>query len=111
MALKGIDAQILVTNTAEASRESSRMAYRGELVQDYISVQARVEGESGRERVAKTIKSERLDLYPDDGGSGGAAGDGGGEPPEEYALPEDGQGWDERDYLFPAEEHIVDIKV
>jgi hypothetical protein len=101
----------MVTNTTEASRESSRLAYRGELVQDYISVQARVEGETGRERVAKTIKSERLDLYPDDGGGTAPSadgGDGGGEGAEEFGAAE---GWEDSEYLFPAEEHIVDIKV
>ncbi|MDR1298924.1 MAG: hypothetical protein LBJ84_01565 [Oscillospiraceae bacterium] len=109
MALKGIDAQLMVTNTTEASRESSRMAYRGELVQDYISVQARVEGETGRERVAKAIKSERLDLYPDEGGSGGGGAEDGGGGDGESAGG--GEGWDDSEYLFPAEEHIVDIKV
>jgi hypothetical protein len=106
MALKGIDAQIMVTRTTDASRESSRMAHRGELIQDYLSVQARVEGDIGRERVTKTIKAEQAEFHPDDdgGGDGGAyAGSAGGGEPE---GAEDGD-----EYLVPAEEHIIDIRI
>jgi hypothetical protein len=109
MALKGIDAQMMVTQTTEASRESSRLAYRGELAQDYLGVQARVENETERERVVKTIKSEQAEFHPDDGGGGGGDvyydGVNGGED-EEGNLPDGGE-----DYLVPAEEHIIDIRI
>ncbi|MDR1588981.1 MAG: hypothetical protein LBS51_02185 [Oscillospiraceae bacterium] len=107
MSLKGIDAQIMVTRTTDASRESSRMAYRGELAQDYLSVQARVESDVGRERVAKTTKPEQAEFHPDDGGGSGAADDGGA----------DAGGGEQRgastgdEYLVPAEEHIIDIRI
>jgi hypothetical protein len=108
MALKGIDAQMMVTQTTEASRESSRLAYRGELVQDYLGVQARVENETERERVAKTIKSEQAEFHPDD--DGGGSGDG-------YYTSADDNGGDGAeglggdDYFVPGEEHIIDIKI
>jgi hypothetical protein len=110
MALKGIDAQMMVTQTTEASRESSRLAYRGELAQDYLGVQARIENENNQERVARAIKSERTEFHPDDGGSGGGedvyyGGADGGED-EEGEPPDGGE-----DYLVPAEEHIIDIRI
>ncbi|MDR2356601.1 MAG: hypothetical protein LBD92_00740 [Oscillospiraceae bacterium] len=105
MALRGIDAQIMVTRTTEASRESSRMAYRGELAQDYLSVQARVEGDIGRERVARTIKAEQTEFHPDDDGGGGGASGGGA-----YGGEQDGAE-DGAEYLVPAEEHIIDIRI
>jgi hypothetical protein len=105
MALKGIDAQLMVTQTTEASRELSRLAHRGELVQDYIGVQARVESETDRERVAKTMKPEQTQMHPDDDGGAGAAygGAGGG--------ADDAADADDADYLVPAEEHIIDIRI
>jgi hypothetical protein len=107
MALKGIDAQMMVTQTTEASRESSRLAYKGELAQDYLGVQARVENETERERVTKTIKSEQAEFHPDDGGGGG--GDGYYASADDDGDGADGIGGD--DYFVPGEEHIIDIKI
>jgi hypothetical protein len=106
MALKGIDAQLMVTQTTQASRESSRMLHRGEMFQDYISLQARVESETDRERVARTIKQERSEFHPDDDGAFGA---GGGEM--SGGSSDDDGDLDADEYMVPGEEHIVDIRI
>lgn len=105
MSLKGIDAQIMVTRTADMAREAVTQLKSGERMQEFLAVQAKEMAEREKSMVSELDKSEKPELRSDK--DGGSARDsytpsGGGRKgaPDDILLI---------DPLVPGEEHLIDI--
>lgn len=62
MSIKGIDAQIMVTRTAEASKDISAELRKGELFQNQIAVQGRSQDEQETRMVVRTEQAEQAEI-------------------------------------------------
>ena len=65
MSIKGIDAQLMVTRTAELAKESSNQLKKNELTQEYMNIQAAEFERQKKQMVSKTNVTENLRLHPD----------------------------------------------
>lgn len=70
MSIKGIDAQLMVTRTAELAKETSNQIKKNDLTQEYINIQAAEFERQKKQMVAKTNVTENLRLHPDKDNSG-----------------------------------------
>ncbi len=70
MSIKGIDAQLMVTRTAELAKESSNQLKKNELTQEYMNIQAAEFERQKKQMVSKTNAAENLRLHPDKDSSG-----------------------------------------
>ena len=109
MSIKGIDAQIMITRTADFARESIAAQRKPEITQDYLSVQAKANEAQELRKVIKKSDAELQKLRPEDGGGSGAGGSGGGSG--SHAESEEQNGELEPGTLVPLEKHMIDIKV
>lgn len=73
MSIKGIDAQIMVTRTAELAKESSNQLKKNELSQEYMNIQAAEFERQKKQTAPKTNAAENPRLHPDRDGSGDTA--------------------------------------
>ena len=106
MSIRGIDSQIMITRTADASRDASALQKRPEVAQDYQAQQSKVQEARDQTRVAKTLESEMENIRADeDGGgnggyeSGSGMGSGGDEPEDDFST------------LVPPSNNMIDIKI
>lgn len=109
MSIKGIDAQLMVTRAAEYAKESSVQQRKNELLQDYLSVQAKVAETQEKQKVAKTVQAEAagIQLDKDAEGYGGHGYDSSSEEPSD----ETDRNQELLNQLLDTEEHAIDIKV
>jgi hypothetical protein len=110
MAIRGIDAQIMVTRTAEFSKDAVAQLKRNELLQDYLTVQSKETDMREAETVQRTPESEHMALHPDrDGGTQFAEARSGERDADknEEASAED----ENEDVGFAPEKHILDIEI
>lgn len=107
MSIKGIDAQIMVTRTADIMRENIAVQKKPEVTQNYLAVQAKANEAHDQKRVARKTETEMPKLHTEDGGGGGGAAGGG----HARSGKEGHESHFEEEALVPAEEHVIDIKV
>lgn len=107
MSIKGIDAQIMVTRTAELSKESSNQIKRNELMQDYMSVQGRLMEEHEKQMVTGLQEAQEAVIQREREGSRGGA------DPEERDRRSGSSLSDQElaEELDGGEDHLIDIKV
>lgn len=108
MSIKGIDAQIMVTRTADIMRENIAVQKKPEVTQNYLAVQAKANEAHDQKRVSRKTEVEMPKLRTEDGG-GGSGGAAGGSHSKRGKDGRDGRFEDEA--LVPAEDHVIDIKV
>ncbi len=104
MSIKGIENQIMVTRTAELSKDTSAQLKRGELSQQNFAENVKAAGEHAQKSVTRTEQSMGAQIHPDSE-SGDTYQPGGGGKRRERA-PSDGEL-----SVGSDEEHIIDIKV
>ena len=106
MAIRGIDAQHMVTRAAEFMKDSSQQLRKNELLQDYLAVQSKVIDEKDKKTVSRTLETEKTGLHPDQGGGGSA---GYGQAQKKSAGKAETS--EDAANTVPAGQNIIDIKV
>lgn len=108
MSIKGIDAQIMITRTADIMRENTAVQKKPEVTQDYLAVQAKANDAHDQKRVSRKTEPELPKLRAEDGGGGGggAAGGGGSGASKEKRDDDLDSGG-----LVPPGNNVIDIKV
>jgi len=105
--LKGIDAQLMVTRTADLAREADIIQRKNDLVRDYLAVQTQALAEQKKLQVAHTLGAQRVEIHPDK--------QGGGQQGYQTQQQENDELSDttEDEYLLPptANQSIIDIKI
>lgn len=89
MSIKGIDNQMMVTRTAEYSKDAGAHLRKGELVQDYLAAQAKAQAEIDHEKVSQTIKAQEALIHKDRKGQGEKGREAAGKrPPPKKEAPD-----------------------
>ena len=104
--LKGIEAQLMVTRTADLAREAGALQRKNDLARDYLAVQAQSLAELERKQVTQALRTQNIVLHTDKHGGGRQAyqeqeGD------KNYGETEG----DEYILLPPEAQSTIDIKV
>lgn len=104
--LKGIEAQLMVTRTADLVRDAGTMQRKNDLVRDYLALQTKALAEQEKGQVPQTLNAQAVVIHKDkqgDGRQGG--GEREGENKEYYA--------EDDDYTLPPQESTstIDIKI
>ena len=105
MSIKNIDSQIMIARTADFSRDASAAQRKPEVAQDYQAIREKIVEAHDQSRVTKTLDSQKVELYPDEGG-GAAYGEGAPEQEDKDAPIEN-----EADMLVPPGDNVIDIRV
>jgi len=108
MSIKGIDAQIMITRTAELARDSSAQLRRNELMQDYLAAQTRALETQEKKSVAKTLNTQKGELRPDNDREGNGrdwSGD------EREAREREQADQEQLAQLAPTGPHTIDITI
>ena len=106
MSIKGIDAQHMVTRAAEFVKDASVQQRKNELLQDYLTVQSKVVDAQEKQKVPKTLETEKMRMHPDQDGGGGYGG-----TAQKDAKSNKDEEQTPAGHAVPAEQHIIDIKV
>ena len=109
MSIKGIDAQLMVTRTAELAKDQV-ISLKNELTQEYMNIQAAEFERQKKQMVSKTNVTENLRLHPDKDKSENNAGyyrrrkkekkKNDGDPLDELKVAPD-----------PNKKHKIDVKI
>jgi hypothetical protein len=103
--LKGIEAQLMVTRTADLAREAGAMQRKNDLVRDYLAQQTQALAEIEKQQVAQALKAQAVVIHRDKQGGGR----------QEYAEQEGEQREfaEEEEYTVPSSGNhtTIDIKV
>ncbi len=84
MALRGVDAQLMITRTAELTKEAGRTQRSHEVSQEQLAERAKAEDRRKREQVQGTQRSEAARIRErQSGGQGSRQGGGRGETGKE----------------------------
>lgn len=105
MSIRGIDAQIMVTRTADFVRESSAELKRGELAQEYQHIRAAAMDEHSKNSTQATAESEQMDLHLNEDGSSAFAGNSSRDKKNGEETD------DESTQLVPPGNSTIDIRV
>ena len=104
--LKGIEAQLMVTRTAELAREAGALQRKNDLVRDYLALQTQALADQEKLQVAQVVKAQAVVTHRDkQGGGQQEQAEREGEPRELWA--ED----DEYNLAPPENCHAIDIKI
>jgi len=63
--LKGIEAQGMITRTAEIARDAGAMQRKNDVVRDYLAVQTQALAEREGQQVAQTLHAQEVVIHPD----------------------------------------------
>ena len=102
--LKGIEAQMMVTRTADLSREAGAMQRKNDLTRDYLVQHAQALSELEKQRVERTLNTQQIVIHPDKHGSN----------QQEYPEQGEQKDYEEEDALIelPSGNHnTIDIKI
>ena len=105
--LKGIEAQLMVTRTAELARDADAMQRKNDLVRDYLALQTQALAELEKGQVAQTLKAQAVVIHKDK--QGGSQQEPGGQTREEEKFLDE----EEDDYIIPVLDSntTIDIRV
>ena len=105
MSIKGIDAQMMVTRSAEAARSSAQSTHKNELFQNQMSALGKAQDNQESRTVVKTDKPEQAGINRDGEGGAGAYQDAPGQKKRKKDDPNEllSAGF--------AAEHKIDIKI
>ena len=67
--LKGIEAQLMITRTADLAKDASAIQRKNDLARDYLAVQAQTLAVNEKQQVAQTTKTQMLAIHKDKQGS------------------------------------------
>ncbi|MCL1817063.1 MAG: hypothetical protein FWG43_05635 [Clostridiales bacterium] len=105
--LKGIEAQLMVTRTADLSRDANALQRKNDLVRDYMAVQAQALAELEKGQVPQVLRAQEVAINKDKQGSGQQDAKQQREDEPEYAWENDNEL-----ILLPAENSsTIDIRI
>ena len=105
--LKGIEAQLMVTRTADLARDAGAMQRKNDLVRDYLALQTQALAEQEKKQAPKTLNAQEAVIHKDKQGGGQSFKEEGDEEDNAFFTGED------EDYVIPpsANNSTIDIKI
>jgi len=109
MSVRGIDTQIMVTRSADYSRDVGAMAKKPELTQEQLAAIQKANAAIEQKKIKETSESEMDKLRTDkDGDSSGSGGFTGGGSEKEQS---DESSQHSKNMLVPPGNNVIDIKI
>jgi len=113
MSVRGIDTQIMVTRSADYSRDVGAMNKKPELTQEQLAALHKANVAHEQKKIVETKETDMDKIRTDKDGSGSGAGGGSseGQPDEEDTYASSNAKGSGSSKLVSGSEHIIDIKV
>ena len=105
--LKGIEAQLMVTRTADLARDASALQRKNDLTRDFLAVQAQALTNQEKQQIAQTLNAQEVVVHKDkqEKGQQGQAEQSGEEKHYDEEINDE--------YILPPSENqtTIDIKI